>query len=253
MQIRQIRNATIVLEYGGLTFLIDPYLGEKGAYPPVRNTANPVNNPTVGLPVAVEDLVATKFDAVIITHLHPDHFDAAAIKALPKDANVIAQSDEDAETIRKEGFVSVQAIDRVSRIGDVRLARTRGQHGTGEIGRLMGKVSGVVFEHPDEKTLYVAGDTIWCGDVEEAILAHRPEVIVVNGGSAQFLQGDPITMGKEDIRRTHSAAPQATIIVSHMEAVNHCFLSRRELTGFIEEMGLAAHILVPADGETIIR
>ncbi|CAG7639196.1 MBL fold metallo-hydrolase [Paenibacillus allorhizosphaerae] len=250
MKIRQIRNATIVLEYGGMTYLIDPYLGAKGAYPPVTNTANPVNNPTVDLPVSVEDIIQS--DAVIVTHLHPDHFDAAAVKALPKDANMIAQSDEDAETIRKQGFRNVQALDRMNQMGDVRLSRTRGRHGTGEIGRLMGNVSGVVFRHPDEKTLYIAGDTIWCTEVEEAIRTYRPEVIIVNGGGAQFLQGDPITMGKEDIARTYSAAPQSTIIVSHMEAVNHCFLSRRELKQFIEEKGASAHIIVPVDGETMI-
>ncbi|WP_442955772.1 hypothetical protein [Paenibacillus sp. y28] len=55
---------------------------------------------------------------------------------------------------------------------------------------------------------------------------------VVNGGAAQFLQGDPTTMDKEDIYQTCLAAPQATIIVSHMEAVNHCLLSRHDLTRF---------------------
>jgi L-ascorbate metabolism protein UlaG (beta-lactamase superfamily) len=251
MKIRQIRNATMVLEYGGVTFLIDPFLAPKGAYPPVPNAANQDNIPTVDLPVSVEDIVQA--DAVIVTHLHPDHFDAAAIKALSKDASMIAQSDEDAEAIRKEGFRNVQALDRIPSISDVRLTRTRGQHGTGDIGQLMGNVSGVVFRHPDEKTLYIAGDTIWCSEVEEAIRIHRPEVIVVNGGSAQFLQGDPITMGKDDIYRTYLAAPQSTIVVSHMEAINLCLLSRRELTSHIEEKGLAAHIFVPADGETIVR
>ncbi|MBD2869430.1 MBL fold metallo-hydrolase [Paenibacillus arenilitoris] len=250
MKIRQIRNATIVLEYGGAVFLIDPYLAPKGAYPPVINTANPVNNPTAELPVAASELV--RADAVIVTHLHPDHFDAAAIEALPKDAYMIAQSEEDAEAIREKGFRSVRPLDAAGRLKEVRLSRTGGRHGTGEIGRMMGNVSGVVFRHPDEKTLYIAGDTIWCDEVEEAIRAHRPDVIIVNGGAAQFLQGDPITMGKEDIYRTHLAAPQAKIIVSHMEAVNHCFLSRRELNAFIEEKGLAATIAVPEDGETII-
>ncbi|MNI64071.1 metal-dependent hydrolase [compost metagenome] len=205
------------------------------------------------MPIPIEEIIQA--DAVIVTHLHPDHFDAVAIEALSKDTIVIAQSDADAdadaEAIRKEGFHNVQALNRISRIGDVCLNRTSGQHGEGEIGQLMGEVSGVVFTHPEEKTLYIAGDTIWCDDVKDAIHLHRPEVIIVNGGSAQFLQGTPITMNKEDIYRTYTEAPQSTIIVSHMEAVNHCLLTRQELTSFIEEKGLMANILVPSDGESI--
>ncbi|UVI30985.1 MBL fold metallo-hydrolase [Paenibacillus spongiae] len=251
MKIRQIRNATIVLNYGDITFLIDPFLAAKGAYPPFPNTLYQVSNPTVDLPVPVEEIIQA--DAVIVTHLHPDHFDAAAIQAIPKDTVMIAQSDIDAEAIRKEGFHNVQAFNQITRIGDVCLSRTSGKHGKGEIGERMGEVSGVVFTHPEEKTLYLAGDTIWCDDVAEAIHLHHPEVILVNGGSAQFLQGDPITMNKEDIYRTYREAPESTIIVSHMESLNHCLLTRQELTGFIQEKGLTANILVPADGETIVR
>ncbi|HSJ39224.1 MAG TPA: MBL fold metallo-hydrolase, partial [Planococcus sp. (in: firmicutes)] len=39
MRIQLIRNATIKIEYGGKKFLIDPFLGEKGAYPPFSNSA----------------------------------------------------------------------------------------------------------------------------------------------------------------------------------------------------------------------
>jgi L-ascorbate metabolism protein UlaG (beta-lactamase superfamily) len=101
------------------------------------------------------------------------------------------------------------------------------------------------------ESLYIAGDTIWCDDVQEAIEAHDPEVIVVNGGAAQFLQGDPITMTKEDIYQTYKAAPQATIVVSHMEALNHCLLTRTELKSFIAEKVLSQRVVVPEDGEVL--
>jgi L-ascorbate metabolism protein UlaG (beta-lactamase superfamily) len=116
---------------------------------------------------------------------------------------------------------------------------------------MMGEVSGVVFNHPDEKTLYLAGDTIGCNDVEDSIRLHHPEVIIVNGGAAQFLQGDPIIMTKEDIYQTYLEAPLSTIIVSHMEALNHCLLTRSELKAFLDEKELSKHILVPNDGESI--
>lgn len=250
MQIRQIRNATIVLNYGEMTFLIDPFLAPKGAYPPFPNTPNQeLANPTAELPIPVNEII--QVDAVIVTHLHPDHFDAAAIEALPKDIRMIAQSAQDAKVIEEAGFHNVEWLDSISEIGEIRLHRTAGKHGVGPIGHLMGEVSGVVFSHADEPTLYIAGDTIWCNDVQAAIHAHHPEVIVVNAGAAQFLEGDPITMTKEDVYRTYKEAPQSTIIVSHMESVNHCLLTREELKGYIAGKGLSSHILVPADGESL--
>lgn len=45
----------------------------------------------VPLPVPVEDLV--KVDAVIVTHLHSDHFDDAAMEALPRSLPIFAQNE----------------------------------------------------------------------------------------------------------------------------------------------------------------
>ena len=39
---------------------------------------------------------------------------------------------------------------------------------------------GVVFKHPDEKTVYVAGDTIWCDEVKKTIDTYEPEYIIIN-------------------------------------------------------------------------
>jgi L-ascorbate metabolism protein UlaG (beta-lactamase superfamily) len=116
----------------------------------------------------------------------------------------------------------------------------------------LGKVCGVVFSHPSERTLYIAGDTIWNGHVEQAIARHQPEVIVLNAGKATFIGLDPIIMGEEDVRAVHRAAPKATLIASHMEAVNHCILSRSDLRAFAEKEGFASSLRVPADGETVI-
>ena len=248
MNIRQIRNATLVIHYADRKFLIDPFLADKGTMPPFPNTPNQVHNPLVSLPTSLEEI--TQVDAVIVTHLHPDHFDEAAKKVLPKDIKIYAQNEKDADAIKKEGFHNVEALTKGISIGGISLIRTNGKHGTGEIGTMMGEVSGVVFKHPNEKTLYIAGDTIWCSDVQDAIKTHKPEVIVVNGGAAQFLLGDPIIMTKEDIYETYMNAQHSTIIVSHMETVNHCLLTRKELKAFIDEKELSGHILVPDDGQS---
>ena len=101
-----------------------------------------------------------------------------------------------------------------------------------------------------KKTLYVAGDTVWYGEVQKTIDAHNPEVIVVNAGDNQFLQGGSLVMNKEDVYEVHKAVPEATIIAVHMEAVNHWTLSREELKNFAEEKGMSSNILVPNDGES---
>ncbi|MGM0840297.1 MAG: MBL fold metallo-hydrolase [Bacillota bacterium] len=251
MNIRLIRNATLVVEYAGKRFLIDPFFAEKGSMPPFPNTPNQGRaNPLVGLPVAVEEVV-DEVDAVIVTHLHPDHFDEAAIHALPKELKVFAQNEKDAGTIREKGFLDVKALRKPTTFEGIELIKTSGQHGRGEITQFTGEVSGVVLKHSDEQSLYIAGDTVWCADVEAAIDAHRPEVIVVNAGAAQFLEGGPITMTSEDILRTHKAAPEAKVITVHMESLNHCLLTRNELSKFIEENNLSGTVLVPEDGESL--
>ena len=51
--------------------------------------------------------------------------------------------------------------------------------------KIAGLVYGIVFKHPTEKVLYVAGDTVWYDAVQEVIETHKPEIIVVNGGDGE--------------------------------------------------------------------
>jgi hypothetical protein len=115
----------------------------------------------------------------------------------------------------------------------------------------MGPVSGFVLTGANEPTLYIAGDTIWCPEVESALERHLPDVVVVFAGAAQFHNGDPITMSAEDIYRVAKKAPQARVVVAHMESWNHCLLSRSELRDFLSGKGLAGQVLVPENGEWI--
>lgn len=250
MNIQQIRNATLVVKYAGKKFLIDPFLAEKGAYPPFPNSLRQdQNNPLVSLPSSIDDIIMD-VDAVIVTHLHLDHYDIAAKEALPKDIKMFVQNEEDATAVKNDGFKNVEVLQENTVFEDVQLIRTNGEHGRGEILKLAGLVCGVVFKHDNEKTLYVAGDTVWYDGVQEALDIHKPEVIVVNAGDNQFLEGGSLVMGKEDVYEVHKAAPSATIIASHMEAVNHWTLSRQELKSFLNEKRIYSSVLVPNDGDS---
>lgn len=250
MNIQQIRNATLVINYAGKKFLVDPFLAEKGAYPPFPNAARQdQNNPLDSLPVPLEEVIAD-VDAVIVTHLHLDHWDDAAKEALPKDIKLFVQNEEDAKEVRNSRFQNVKVLQEDTIFEGIQLIKTKGEHGRGAMANLMGQVSGVVFKHQDEKTLYIAGDTVWYDGVQEAINAHNPEVLVLNAGANQFLEGGSIVMDKEDVYEVYQAAPHATIIAVHMESANHWKLSKEELKNFVTEKGFASQLFVPADGES---
>jgi len=109
----------------------------------------------------------------------------------------------------------------------------------------MGPVSGFVFRAADEPSIFVAGDTVWCPELESALDEHEPDVVVLNAGGARFVEGEPITMTDEDVRRVRERVPDATVVAVHMDAINHCLLSREELTNAVEG------VLIPADGERV--
>ncbi|MBN8199706.1 MBL fold metallo-hydrolase [Bacillus sp. NTK034] len=250
MNIQQIRNATLVVQYAGKKILIDPFLAEKGTYPPFPNSLRQdQNNPLTELPVSIDEIIHN-VDAVIVTHLHLDHFDDAAKEALPKNIKMFVQNEEDAAEVRNAGFNNIEVLHEDNVFEDIQLIKTKGEHGRGEILKLAGLVCGVVFKHQSEKTLYVAGDTVWYDAVQEVIETHNPEVIVVNGGDNQFLEGGSLVMGKEDIYEVSKAAPDAKIISVHMEAVNHWTLSKEELKSYSKDKDFSDQLLVPEDGES---
>lgn len=258
-QIQHIRNATIELSYGETTFLVDPMLSDKGTYPGFENTyRSQLRNPLVDLPIAAEEVIAGT-DAVIVTHTHLDHWDDAAQLLLPKDIPLFVQNAEDAETIRSQGFTDVRILDGQAEFGGVTLTKTGGQHGSDEIyavpelAQALGQIMGVVFQAEGKKTTYVVGDTVWRDEVTESLEYYKPDTIVLNTGAAEFngFEGDPIIMGKEDTLRVHRAAPEATLIAVHMDAVNHMTLSREELADFVQKEGIEQHVSIPADGEVI--
>ncbi|WP_343671523.1 MBL fold metallo-hydrolase [Chitinophaga sp.] len=238
MKLQLLRNATQVLTVNDKQILIDPMLGPKGAYDTIIMTDNGLRNPLVDLPVDPQELVK-QIDAVLLTHLHNDHWDPVARELLPKDIPLFCQTGDE-DKVRDAGFSNVMPIDDTLTWQNITINRTSGRHGTGEIGTLMGKVSGYVIND-----LYIAGDTIWCEDVQTAIDKYQPKHIVLNGGAAQFVKGDPIVMSIDDIKKVRAYVPETQLIIVHLEAVNHSKQSREEIRSAFK----GENVRVPGDGE----
>ena len=247
MQLQLIRHATLLLEYAGMRLLVDPMLSDAGAMPPIENSPQPRPNPLVPLPCPATDVVSG-VQAVLVTHTHRDHWDDAAIQLVPKDLPLFCQP-EDLGKMEGVHFLNPAPVHNARNWSSICITGTGGQHGTGEIGRKMAPVSGYVLQNPGEPTLYIAGDTIWCHEVAAAINEFKPDVIVVNAGGARFLQGDPITMTAVDVVQVCRAAPRAKVVAVHMEAINHCLLTRKELS----QAAHKAHVklMIPDDGEVV--
>jgi L-ascorbate metabolism protein UlaG (beta-lactamase superfamily) len=114
MQFTQIRNATLMVEFAGKKFLVDPMLAEQGGWPGFEGTVNShTPNPTVALPVSLRELLDV--DAVIVTHTHLDHWDDAAKQLVPKDRLLFAQNRKDAQEIQAAGFRNVRVLEESNR------------------------------------------------------------------------------------------------------------------------------------------
>ncbi|HEY6961484.1 MAG TPA: MBL fold metallo-hydrolase [Gaiellaceae bacterium] len=218
MKVQLVRHATLLIESSIGRILVDPMLRAAGTSPPIENTPNPRPNPLVDLPMRADE-VLEGVDLCIVTHLHRDHFD----DLVPLDLPILTQP-ESASELRSRGHTNV-ATEHGS------IPMTRGRHGTGDIGRAMGPVSGWVVDG-----VYIAGDTVLCDEVWAALDTHRPRTTIVNAGGARFDEGDPITMTADDVRQL-----PGDVVVVHLEAINHCLEPRSAYAGAI----------VPSDGEVL--
>jgi L-ascorbate metabolism protein UlaG (beta-lactamase superfamily) len=252
MKLQLWRNATLLLNIDGISIMVDPMLGGKGSMGKIPMTESELLNPLVDLPFSREELKKKLegIDAVAVTHLHPDHWDSEAVELLDKNIPVIC-SEVIADHIAEQGFTNIIVLKDQLRWNNIEIAKTKGQHGTGEIGEKMGIVNGFVFKK-DNQSVYIAGDTIWYDEVAAEIAQHKPQHIIVAGGAATFSVGDPIIMTSEDIAKVCEYAPESTVWVTHLEAVSHCKEDRNFIQKKIIEKGLENQCSLLKDGEEVI-
>ena len=260
MKFRHIRNATVKIEYGGKTWLIDPFFGDINCLPPFAGKSA---NPIVPLPMSIEEIIKD-VDYVLITHLHPDHFDRRAQETIPKSIPFLVQK-EDYPTVKELGFQNIDIINNSKTIGNINISRVDAQHGEGDILRVMGTVSGYILEADKEETVYITGDTIWCDSVKKIMDIFNPKIIICNAGGNTFEpETNPfkafvdlerthkVIMGEGDVLKLLDYKVDTIIVAVHIGALDHETLSRDGLRSFLSTKNVNMdRIYVPEDGETI--
>lgn len=248
MKFTLIRSATIVLEYAGKKFIIDPYFAAKYSLPSYTGKSL---NPLVDLPCEAKQ-VLQGVDTAFISHLHSDHFDPAAQELLPSDLPILCQPC-DLEKLKEKGFIHVIPVADQLVWDEIKMTRTVCQHGSGKVLQEMGDASGFVLEHETEPTVYWAGDTIWCQAVEAVICQRKPSVIITHSGGAVWGNQVSIIMNAEQTVKVCMAALSSTVIATHMEALDHTTTTRQALRNYAEAHAInAEHLLIPFDGQTFI-
>ncbi len=251
MQLQLIRNATLRLTYAGRQILIDPYFAPQHSLPSYTGKSP---NPLVELPLPTSQIL-DGVELVIVSHLHSDHFDSVAHQEVPKTLPLFCQP-SDENFITEKGFRQVTPIADAVDWQGIHITRTDGHHGLGYVETLMGKVSGFVLRAPDEPTVYWAGDTVVCSEVEQAIQQFQPDVIIVHACGAVWPDEDNqrqlIVMDASQVVRVCQLAPHSTVVVTHMEALDHATVSRAELRSTATSAGISeTQLRIPADGERI--
>jgi L-ascorbate metabolism protein UlaG (beta-lactamase superfamily) len=168
-------NATMLLRIGGFTLLTDPnfvrrgqrvYLG-KGLW--TKRLTDPAIEPTQ-LPA---------LDAIVLSHLHGDHWDRIATERLDK-ATPVVTTQEAAKALSRKGFGAASDLrpwqtHELTRGADtLRITAVPGVHGPGPLAKVLPPVMGSVLELVRGGAVtwrgYISGDTLrrpWLAEVLE--------------------------------------------------------------------------------------
>ncbi len=247
MNIQLYRNATLRLTYAGQRLLIDPYLAAKFSRPSFTGKSP---NPTVDLPCSPAEIIAN-IDAVLVSHLHSDHFDPSAQELLPKDTPILCQTGDEA-SISTMGFRHVTPIVNSLVWQGITITRIPGQHGSGDVLDDMGSASGFIFQAENEPVIYWVGDSIYTDAVAEAIARFQPQIIITHSSGAVWGDHVLIVMDAVQTMEVCKSAPKSIVIATHMEALDHATVTRAELREYAAEHGITPDQLrIPADGEIL--
>lgn len=255
MKITQLRNATIVVEYDQHVILVDPMLAPQGVIPPLKyRSRQRRRNPLVGLPDNAPAILE-KVTHCLITHCqkgHFDHLDRAAVKWLRSRAIPIFCMEGDSSFLAKKGLevVPLKAQEGTQAFLRGSVVPVPCVHGRGVVGKLMAHGYGYFIQWPGEPSLYIAGDTIFTPTVEHLLRTRQPEVSVLPAGGANFDLGGEIIMGATDMV-TASRITRNTVIANHLEALDHCPVTRKQLGELRVQEKLEGRLLIPEDGETM--
>ena len=109
---------------------------------------------------------------------------------------------------------------------------------------------GFFIELENEPSLYITGDTVLTNVVKNFIVENQPAWIVLPAGGARFNLGGDIIMGEREALQVAEIS-KGGLIANHLEALDHCPVTRTELRREATKRRLDGRFIVPEDGQSI--
>ncbi|MFF5078112.1 MBL fold metallo-hydrolase [Actinoplanes sp. NPDC000266] len=216
-----VGNATTILRLGSFTLLTDPAFGPAGSrvYLGYGAWSKRLRDPVMD---AVD---MREVDAMLLSHLHGDHFDRAARHRIEPTLPILT-TPQAARRLRRRRYLAVSGLptwecheytrDRQR----LRVTAVPGRHGPGAADHLLPDVMGTVVElEVDGRCalrLYITGDTLF-----DAALAAVPrrmgeiDAMLIHLGGTRLL-GMLLTMDdQQGVELTHLIRPRLTLPIHY--------------------------------------
>jgi L-ascorbate metabolism protein UlaG (beta-lactamase superfamily) len=233
-----VGTATTVLHLGGFTLLTDPNFVRKGqrVHLGYGITSKRLTDPALGIGVL------PPLDAVLLSHLHADHFDRVAKRDLPREPPVIT-TPHAAKRLQRWGFGGATGLstwehwESVRNGERLRITSAPARHGPVGFHRLLPPVMGSVLdlERGGVRVLrvYITGDTLRVPALR-AIRQRFPDidVMITHLGGTKVL-GVLVTMdGRQGSDLVELIEP-ATVVPVHYDDYG---VFKSPLEDFVAEM-----------------
>ena len=250
-----IGTATTVVTLGSFTLLTDPNFLHRGqrAYLGWGLSSRRLTDPAV----EPEDL--PQLDAVLLSHLHGDHFDRVSRDRLDRSAPVLS-TPHAVRRLDSWGFAThaLRTWQEHSLVKDgeeLRITAVPAIHARGLLGAMLPPVMGSIVEHvvggEVRRRVYFSGDTLTGAHVDE-VRERFPDIdaaVVHLGGTRVLLR--TVTMdGPMGVDFVERCAPAVVVPVHHDDYT----VFRSPLSNFVERLaasGTPAVLRAPRRGDVV--
>jgi L-ascorbate metabolism protein UlaG (beta-lactamase superfamily) len=252
-----IGTATTVLRFGPFTLLTDPNFLHRGQFAYLGKGL--VSRRRTDPALRVEELPA--LDAVVLSHMHGDHWDRVARNALPKDTRIVT-TPAAARALERQRFANSEPLQtwqstRLQKDGaSLQITALPGRHARGAVRHLLPPVMGSMLEYrlPDGATalrMYITGDTLLVDDLR-LIPPRYPsiDVAVLHLGGTTLPGGFVVTMdGREGAELVELVRPRTAVPV-HYDDYGVFKSSLADFRAEVERRGLDGVVRYVGRGET---